>query len=96
MQLAKHLRACSHHPSAKEHSLFPGHFVLYFLFNLCVVIKQLRLEIVDQSVFAFLIENSNNDVFTWFLKVIIISITFHKTWQPEKLSWKNKMHLLRH
>ena len=64
MQQAKHLTARSHHPSAEEHNLFPGHFVLYFLFNVGVVIKQLRLEIVDQSVFAFLTEHSNNDVFT--------------------------------
>lgn len=35
-----------------------------------------------------LIEHSSNDVFSvaGFLKVIIISIKFHRVWQPEKSS----------
>lgn len=44
-----HLRHCQ----LKSNNLFSEHSVVYFSFNLCVVIKQLLLQTVDQSVFAF-------------------------------------------
>ena len=64
VQQASHLRDVPIAHQLKSTICSLGILFCTFLFNLCVVIKQLHLEIVEQSVFAFLIEHSNKDVFT--------------------------------
>ena len=64
VQQVHHVSACSPYRQLKSTICSLGILLSTFLFNLCVVIKQLHLQTVDQSVFAFLIEHSNNDVFT--------------------------------